>query len=295
MPVSNISIKNLIKRFWKKTALTWIMVVLEGLCLVIMPMIIGWAVDDLMNESWAGIIQLAVLSIALLVIGSLRRLYDTRIYAKIYTTVANELVQAEKKKNTNLSKMSARVNLLTEFIQFLEDSMPAILNHLIGLIGTLLIIFFISFKVFAACLVAAVFTAIVYAISERRIYQLNRGGNSELEKQVDVLRSGKNEVTGDHFKKLMNWQIKLSDLETLNFSLIWIVLAGVLVFSIVTMTSDGHTSFGQIVAVVMYVFGFTESIMTFPLYYQQLIRLKEIAVRLTPGTNRLPGKIELEV
>lgn len=281
----NISLKSLIKRFWKKTVFTWVLVVLEGLSLVMMPMVIGWAVDGLMNKSWSGIIQLAGLSIFLLIIGSARRLYDTRAYAGIYRTVTNELVDNERRRKTNLSKISARVNLFTEFIEFLEMSMPTILQLIISILGTLIIILFINPKVLLVCFIAVVLTMVVYAVSERRIYHLNSGRNDEVEKQVDILETKNKELINGHFKKLMGWQIKLSDLETLNFSIIWIVLGAALIYTIVLMASAGNSSIGQILAVIMYVFAFIDDILNFPLHYQQMVRLQEISSRLSSSAN----------
>jgi len=275
-----ISLQSLIRRFWKKTLLTWVLVVLEGAALVAMPMAIGWAVDDLMNESLAGIFKLAGLCLFMLFAGAGRRFYDTRAYARIYSQVANELVEHEQNQDVSLSRISARSNLFTEFIQFLEESIPGVITEIIGLFGTLVIIVFIDIKVFLACLISAALTVVIYGVSEKKIFSLNKGGNDELERQVDVFASKDAKRTQSHFTKLMDWQIRLSDLETLNFSLIWVILGAVLVFSVVTVTSSGSATFGQIVSTVMYVFGFAEGVLAFPLYYQQVIRLREIGLRL---------------
>lgn len=280
MKSMDLSLANLLRRFWRKSLLTWVLVLLEGIALVLMPLAIGWAVDDFMNGRYDGISLLGGLCLLLLIVGSGRRFYDTRAYAAIYQTVAGELVEQEKSKRTDLSRTSARVKLFAEFIDFLEESLPAILHQLIALGGTLLIILFINIKVLMMCLLCIFLTALVYTFSSRRIYNLNQGGNNEFEKQVDILKNGDRASTGRHFKRLMRWQIRLSDLETINYSLIWLFLSAVILFTIYAVTSSGNSSFGQIVAAVMYVFGFTESLLAFPLYYQQMVRLQEISARL---------------
>ena len=83
-----------------------------------------------------------------------------------------------------------------------------------------------------------------------------------------------------HFKDLMLWNIRLSDLETINYSLTWIVLSTALIVSVFFAVSSGSTDVGHMITIVIYVFGFIESILTFPLYYQQMIRLHDIATRL---------------
>ncbi|MEM7587361.1 MAG: ABC transporter six-transmembrane domain-containing protein [Acidobacteriota bacterium] len=275
-----ISVTQLAKRFWKLTVLTWMLVLLEGAALVAMPLVIGWAVDGLLNESLTGVIQLSALCALMLVLGAGRRFYDTRAYAKIYRTVASELVANEQQRGTSLSKISARSNLFAELVEFLETSIPGILHQFINLGGTLVIIAFIDIRVLLACLAGTAFTTVVYRFSKQRIFRLNRGANDELERQVDLLGSRRPGEISGHFSRLMDWRIKLSDLETLNFSLVWMALAGVLVATVVIVTSSGDATLGGIVASVMYVFGFIESVMVLPLYFQQLIRLQEITTRL---------------
>ena len=259
--------------------ITWILVIFEGIVLLLLPLVIGWTVDDLLKSRTSGIIQLGVLCLSLLIIGAGRRFYDTRAYSSIYQKVSNEMIAREKNRATSVSIISARANLFTEFIEFLENSIPDIFNHLIGLVGTLFIIASIDVRIFGACLAGAALTAAVYTLSQKKMFTLNRGQNNELERQVEVLSSHSSERVHTHFRKLMKWNIKQSDLETVNFSITWFILAGVLLFSVVA-TSSATSSFGQIVSVIMYVFGFIESVLAFPLYYQQMVRLQEIAGRL---------------
>ena len=285
MTGGNISLKTLLSRFWKKALVTWVLVILEGLGLLLMPLVIGWSVDDLIKGQMHGIIPLAGLCLVLLAIGAGRRFYDTRIYSGIFRKVSSELVTRGKLCETSVSKISARTNLFTEFIKFLEHSIPDLFNHFIGLVGALAIIFFINIQVFWTCLAGAAVISIIYALSQNKIHRLNMGQNNEFEKQVDIIASQDSTGVKTHFKNLMVWTIRLSDLETINFSLTWLILTAVLIASILVAATLAETSFGQVVSIIMYVFGFIESVMTFPLHYQQIIRLQEIGTRLANPQN----------
>lgn len=275
-----ITLTGLIRRFWRQVIFTWFNVVLESFALICLPLVIGWSVDGLLTKDLTGLYQLGGLCLVLLFFGTIRRFYDTRTYGAIYTTIANELVTKEQQQNSKLSKISARTQLLWEFISFMEESIPEIVQQVIGLFGTLLIIVFIDFNIFIACLLGIGLTFFVYTISQRTIYRLTKAENNELERQIDVLSSRKNKKIQNHFSRLIKWRIKLSDLETWNYSAIWIGLTAVLIYAIVSSTSSSTITFGKIISIVMYVFEFIESVMTFPLFYQQLIRLKEISHRL---------------
>lgn len=281
MNTTDISLAGLVRRFWPKAIFTWLLVVLEGLFLLVIPLVIGWAVDDLIRGDVKGVIQLVTVLFLLLFVGAARRFYDTRVYSGIYKTVSNELVLREHSRDTPLSTISARANLFLEFTEFLENSLPDFFNQFVGMAGTLCIIAFINLQVFFSCLAGAVLSWAIFALSRKKMLLLNHGQNDELENQVAVIAAGKPDRIRKHFSSLMTWNIRLSDLETMNFSFTWVILSGVLIYSVVTIASPGTASFGQMVSMVMYVFGFIDSVMTFPLYYQQVIRLSDIAARLS--------------
>ncbi len=82
---------------------------------------------------------------------------------------------------------------------------------------------------------------------------------------------------------MMRWNIKLSDLEAATFGIVWVLMVGLLVFS-VAQAAEQTVEYGMVIAVVMYVFEFAESVTLLPFYYQQWLRLREISGRLTAIT-----------
>ena len=278
---TTFTLRSLLKRFRGKVALTLLLVVLEAAANLLFPLFMGFAINGLLEGTLGGLIGLAILGVASLIIGSGRRLYDSRAYASIYTTIVGELVEKEQKNRSSISKISARSNLFTELVEFLENSFPEIVNSLISVIGTLLIILSLNGNIFVACLIASFFVMIVYGLSGRRNFRLNKGYNDELERRVDVLTTAEKPRIDQHFKDLMGWNIKLSNFETFNFSLIWIAMIALLVYSIYAAVSSGLTAYGTIFSLVVYVFEYISSVVGLPLYFQQLIRLNEISTRLS--------------
>ena len=185
MSMQHISLCLLLLRFWRKAMPTWLLVILESSCLLLMPLVIGWAVDGLFNNQTKGIVYLGSLCLVLLVVGAGRRFYDTRAYSSIYRAVSHEIVTNESRRNTGVSKVTARTNIFTEFIEFLENSLPEVFSQAIGFAGTLGIIAFIDFRVFWACLAGASLTSLIYFLSQKCMLRLNKGQNDEFEKHVD--------------------------------------------------------------------------------------------------------------
>ncbi len=275
-----LTLRSLFQRFRIKILFTWFLVLGEAALLLLFPLFMGIAIDDYLAGTYRGLLGLSTVAFLVLAVGAGRRFYDTRIYSRIYAIISPELVEKEKQRDASVSVISARASLATEFVEYLENYFPEMINSFIGLFGTLVIIAFLNLNVFLACLAATALIIILYGLTSKKTYRLNSGYNSELEKQVEVLSGDDRPGIAAHFKRVANWNIRLSDLETANFSLSWLFLMGVLVYAIVATIESGITSHGQVLAILMYVFNYIETIVAIPFFYQQFVRLREISHRL---------------
>ena len=253
------------------------LLLLDASILILFPLFIGYAIDDALVKEFRGATYLGLLGLAALIIGAGRRFYDSRFYAKLYQRSAPKIADTEQETTVK----SAHFGFLGEVIEFFENSLPEIINNSIALIGTLVIIATIDLKVFTGCLIILLIVSIVYGLSEKKTIRFNASFNQEVEKQVGFLGENNPIALRWHFSKLMKWNIKLSDLETINFSIIWLFMIIFLVGSILVSVWNGMTSQGLVFALVLYVFQFLETTASMPIYYQQWLRLKEIFERLS--------------
>lgn len=270
------------KRFKGRISFTMLLVFLETGLSVLFPLFIGWAVNDLVKGEYTGVILLAGLGVSSLVIGAARRFYDTRIYSAIYSEVATDMIDHAQQTKLSISKQNGRSGLLTELVEFFEHSMPGIILCVFGVLGTLGIVATLNIYVFLGCLLLLLLMVMVYWLTGKTQYRYHEGYNHEYEQRVDVLSAGKINDIAKHFKDLMRWNIKLSDMETINFSVVWL---GVICLFVATpifavQTAAGVPEVGTVLALLMYVFDYSEKVATLPFFIQQLIRLSEISNRL---------------
>jgi len=278
--MTNFSINSLLLRFRWKILFTFALVTLEALTGILFPLLIGIAIDGLLEDSIDGVLYLSIAGVAALIVGSARRFYDTRIYSGIYCRITPEMIQNETNKDASVSRISARTGLLTEFVEFLENSMPEMINALISVVGILAIIATLNIDVFFACLSILGLIVFIYTITGKFNYKLNTKYNNQLEKQVDVLTARDSIAIKSFYQELMRWNIKLSDLETMNYFVIWVGVIAVFIYTPITVIGAGILSYGLVFSIIMYVFNYAGSIVSFPLFIQQAIRLKEISARL---------------
>ena len=267
----------LLKRFAGRFALTLSLVVLEAAGWILFPLVIGRAIDSVLASSARGLYELGILGVVTMGIAVVRRLVDSRAYAGIYATLGEEMVGAAE--GTSTSTRTARLGMLREIVEFFENSLPELINSVLGLGGTMLIVATLNFPVFVGCLAAAAATVVLYALTGRLTTRYNQGLNDEHERQVDAVHSGDAARLGEHLRAMMRWNIRLSDLEAANFGINWVFMIALLVFA-VGAAVQATAEYGAIFALVMYVFQFMESMMMLPFFYQEWLRLREISGRL---------------
>ena len=279
--MTTISLGSLFLRFRWRISLTLTLVIVESLLEVLYPLLIGVAINDLLAGRYDGLIHLGMLGVASVLIGSARRYYDTRIYSGIYRQVAVELVEREQAAGTSVSRTSAHTNLLTEVVDFLEDTMPELIGALVAVVGILAVTAGLSLPVFLGCLALFLLVFLVYTITAGRNYRLNAGYNNQFEEAVDAIASRRRDRLTNHFHRLMQWNVRLSDLETLNYAVFWIGAVALLLFTPYSAISAGVLEYGLVFSLLLYVFEFIGWLSDLPLHIQQVIRLREISKRLT--------------
>ena len=266
-----------LRPFRRPLAFTVSLVVLESVGWLLFPLVIGRAIDSAIVGSWRGLVELAVLSVATVGVDVFRRVYDSRAYAKVYVQMSEEL--AARQSGIGTSAKTARLGMLGEVVEFFENSLPTLVSSVLGLVGTVAILAALSLPIFAGCMIVVVATVAVYGWTGKFTVRFNEAYNNEYERRVEVVASGNPARVARHIRRMMRWNIKLSDLEAANFGILWVLMAGLMAYSVHATATD-TVEYGGVVAVVMYVFTFMESVAMLPLFYQQWLRLQEILGRL---------------
>ena len=248
----------------------------ERLLGVAVPFVLGVAINDLIAGSYRGVWWLVGLEVTRLVIGVIRRLYDTRVYAGIYTDVAD---RTAANPDRPVTQRAARLQLARELVDFFEWELPGLFASIIGMTGAFVMLLYILPLIGGLSIAAGLLIGIVFFASRKRMFNLNKLLNNELERQVTMLESGKDFSRVMHLSRLARWRIHLSDLEAANFAIAEFLL-GALIIGAVVITVNSGMSVGEVFAVLTYLIDLAESLIVLPWTYQQSIRAQEIGGRI---------------
>lgn len=270
-------IKDLFKQFRWQFVFTASLLIVEALLGILFPYFIGKAIGGVLEKELSGIWQLGILGLLMILLGGGRRFFDSRFYAGIYSEFSRKVLG--KMQDADHSLKSARLQMMAEMVKFAEIQLPNIIHHSIGLLGVMIMIATLNWKVFVGSLVVTAIIAGLYWLTGEKTFRYNFEYNNELESQVNILMEKRPSQLKLHLMKLMKWNIKLSDIETMNYSISWLIMIALLLVAILFST-DGTIQYGVLFALIMYVYQFIESMVNLPLYYQEWLRLKEITQRI---------------
>jgi ABC-type multidrug transport system fused ATPase/permease subunit len=275
---STMTIKEIISKYKLRFTLTFGLILLEAGIMLLFPLFIGNAVDGAIGQEFSGAIWLGVLGVSMLVVGIGRRMFDSRLYGKVYEETGAKILNGIE--NGLSSIKTARLSMIRELIEFLENALPELINSLIGLIGVVIILATLNLNVFLGSIVVTLLIFVIYWLTSKKTMELNQQANDVHEQQVDIIAGNNSTKLTDHLRQVSKWNIRLSDLEAINFSFSWMIALAFLVGAIIISAGTGVVKYGALFALVMYVFQFIESIISLPLFYQNWLRLKEILLRL---------------
>ncbi|MEM7367041.1 MAG: ABC transporter six-transmembrane domain-containing protein [Bacteroidota bacterium] len=261
-----------------KFILNFFLILSEAIIELLFPLFIGFAIDDAIKGEYLGALQLGGLGVAIIFIGGGRRFFDSRFYAQVYQKLGRQIMSRLKEEDASVK--SARLSMISEVVEFLENSLPELLANVIGMVGVVIIIIGLNIQVFLWSLLATVLVFLIYFLTRKKTLRLNAAYNDEIEKQVKIIHSNDSGRLSSHLQNLMKWNIKLSDLEVVNFSVSWIVLICFLVISIMLSAGTGTVEYGALFSLIMYVFQYIGSVIALPFFYQSWLRLSEIRQRL---------------
>ncbi|MDO5643006.1 MAG: ABC transporter six-transmembrane domain-containing protein [Paracoccus sp. (in: a-proteobacteria)] len=274
-----LSVGRLFRAYWWQVMVTWGLTLLETALFALMPLLIGRSIDGLVKNDFTAFWQLAAVLSALLVVATLRRLYDTRVYGTIRVDLGK--VQAARSAADPVSTRNARVLMGRELVDFLERTAPEAMAAVVQVIVAVAVLLTFHGYLAMTSAGALVLMLLIYAVAAPRFFRLNGALNEASEGQVAALDSHRPRHIAAHFLRLRKQEVRLSDTESIVYGLIFTVLLAMLCFNIWFAATRLGGSPGTIFSVVAYSQEFLQSAVQLPIALQALTRLREISARIS--------------
>lgn len=273
-----LTLRTLLRLFWFRVGLTWALTLLETGLWVIVPLLLGFTIDGLLDQVFEPFWHLCAILAALVAVAVIRQLIDTRVFGTMRVELSQVL--AERNRGLPVSALNARVLMARELVDFLEEEMPVLMAAVVQLVASVVILFSYHWVLALAAVVAGGAMLLIYGRFHDRFFRLNRAINTRAEKQVRLLDTRIGPAFGRHLRWLRHWEVRLSDTEALVYGLIYAVLMGLVIVNLSFTALVMVASAGAIFAIVTYSWEFMDAAFNLPEALQQWSRLSEIIERI---------------
>jgi ABC-type multidrug transport system fused ATPase/permease subunit len=280
-----IILKKIFLKHKLQLLITYLLFSLEMIGALLTPYFLGEAVNDLINKSYNGLIYLCVVRFLWMIVGVIRQRYDTRTYSSIYNAIVTKFLTRQI-NHKDVSKLSAHSTLAREFVDFLEHDLVYVLEAIYNIFGSLILLFFYDVRVVGICFSILIPVLTISYFYGKKMKQLNKTKNDELENQIDVIQSGNIAAIHKHYDKLRFWQIKISDKQAINFGIMEMLSIIVIALSLIT-THKGELllNAGSLIGMYSYVKSFVTGLDTIPYAVDKYASLNDIARRIEVETE----------
>lgn len=259
--------------------LTYFLLNVENLLRLAQPLVLGLAINDLLHESAFGLLVFAGQHLTHLLLSSLRQMYDTRVFTRIYTNLATQLVVEQSGRDVGLSRVVARSSLSREFVEFFENQVPLLIRSGYSILGALVMLAFYDWHLVPICLGLLLPAVVLNRIYARRTLDLSRQLHDELEHEVDVIDRHQELAVRCHYDSVASWRIKLSDCEAFNFATMELFVLGVMLLALLRSCSMPSATPGDIFAIFRYVLMLLMGVDAVPKLVQHVSRLRDLTRR----------------
>lgn len=275
-----LTIATLFRVFRARIALTWGIILVETGLLALIPLFIGFAIDDLLVGGTTSFWQLTGIMALMIGLSVIRRAYDTRVYGAVRVELGK--AQVKRANRMEVSTLNARIAMGRELVDFLEGILPEALAAGVQLLVSVAILFAFSPSLALAAAGATIGIVFIYAAFHNRFFRLNAALNQQTEMQVGLLERRALRPMLSHFLRLRRHEVRLSDAEAFLYGAIFTVLLGMILFNLRIATGLPEATAGTIFSVVSYSWEFVESALVLPVTLQSWTRLSEIMSRINP-------------
>jgi len=275
-------LRGIFRRFRWQILFTYVLFTVENLLRLAQPLVLGIAINDLIHASYRGLFLFLGQHLAHLAIGTLRQMYDTRVFTGIYSEVASDLVLGQRRRDVAISQVSARTAMSRDYVDFFERHLPMAVAGMYSIVGALAFLAWYDWLLVPYCLGLLAPACVLNYYYGRRTFQLSGRLHDQIEREVEVISRCRDDEVRNHFGNLRRWQVRLSDCEAVNFGLMELFVMALMAATLIHYCLGGGASVapGDVFAVFRYMLMFVMGLDSLPRIVAQLSRLRDINGRV---------------
>lgn len=273
-------LKVMFKENWKSIMFSYSLFMINSILMVVFPKILGNSIDHLIAKDYQYIWYLVLVFVAIMFFGYISRIYDTRVFSKIYRRFASIETHKQIEGGVETTKINGRLTLMHYIVQFFERDMLIVLQTIIGLVGAIYFLSLVSLTIVGFLIITSILILGVTFYYSPKIAEITSQYNDLSEEQTEVINTRKISSINNLLKRGQRLSIKLSNIDA-KFS-IWIqgIVYGSVTALLTYYVMYNTVSVGSVFSTYRYMFDFCNALLGLPTILTSYINIKDVVKRL---------------
>lgn len=291
--------KEIALKYKYSIGLILLFVLIENVSFIIEPTFFGNLLDSLIghfydHEKVDYLLPLIIWIIVYLINvvgGGLHRLFNGRIYSKMYADVATEAITFSKSRGDQFSKMLVRAELVKEYIVFFKDRLPEIMWQLSATLGAIIALFFYDYRIALICLLVTMPIAYINNLNRKNVTILQKDIHDNKEELFNLIESRDTTRISQFYRNAIIPQTKIARWNAFDYSAVKVLLVIIFIGVLFICVDVDKFTTGKIYSIVAYLWTFIASTEYLPELMESIASVKDLNRRFS---NDEPSDPDIE-
>lgn len=265
---------------WKSILFSYSLFAINSILMVVYPKVLGESIDHLIAKDYSYIWFLVFTFVAIMFFGYVSKIYDTKVFSKIYRRFASIETNNQIENGVETTKINGRLTLMRYIVQFFERDMLIVLQTIIGLVGAIYFLSLVSLTIVGFLIITSVLILSATFYYSPKIAKVTSQYNDLSEDQTEVIGTRNLSAINNLLRRGQHLSLKLSGIDA-KFS-IWIqgIVYGSVTALLTYYVMYNNVSVGSVFSTYRYMFDFCNSLLGIPTIITSYINIKDVIKRL---------------
>jgi hypothetical protein len=272
-------------------------VFIENIAWIIEPTFFGKLLDALIDHFYdhekidyaTPLIIWIIVYLINVVAGSLHRLFNGGIYAKMYADVATNVITESNSRGDRFSKMLVRTELVKEYITFFKERLPEAMWQLSASGGAIIALFFYDYRIALVCLGVIWPIALINNLNRKNVTRLQKNIHDTQEELYHLIESKDTSKIHQFYFNMIRPRTSISRWNSFSHISVKTLLVIIFIVVLFICVDVDRFSTGMIYSIVAYLWTFIAQTDYLPDLMESLGSVKDLNDRFNKDANTLPG------
>jgi ABC-type multidrug transport system fused ATPase/permease subunit len=284
-----MAFKEIAIKYKYSIALVLLFVLIENVSFIIEPTFFGKLLDSLIDhfydhEKVDYILPLIIWIIIYLINvvgGTLHRLFNGSIYAKMYADTASNVVIDSKSRGDQFSKMLVRAELVKEYIVFFKERLPEVMWQLSATAGAIIALFFYDYRIALVCVAVIIPIAYINNLNRKNVTRLQKDIHDNQEELFNLIESRDTSRISQFYQNTISPKTRIARWNAFGYSSVKVLLVIIFIGVLFICVDVDKFTTGRIYSIVAYLWTFIASTDYLPELMESLASVKDLNVRFS--------------